>query len=123
MDTHPKYHEVANVCTQHPQRARALFQAYLDLKYGQRLEVADTPVLSGIDFPTVLVSGSNGLKPQVFVPVFADEALDMKTLALIHTEAQEFSETGVSTHLAIVEDDSTIAYYKIGLELHSPNKV
>ncbi|KAJ2036879.1 hypothetical protein GGI03_000488 [Coemansia sp. RSA 2337] len=120
MDTHPKYHEVASVCNQHPQRARALFQAYLDLKYGQRLDVTGTPVLSGIDFPAVLVPGSHGLKPQVFVPVYADEKLDMKILSTIPLSAQLILETDVSTHLAIVEDDSTIAYYKIGSDLHNP---
>ncbi|KAJ2624464.1 tRNA-splicing endonuclease subunit Sen15, partial [Coemansia sp. RSA 1694] len=118
MDTHPKYSEVAKVCAQHPLRARALFQVYLDLKYGQRLNVTDTPVLGDIEFPVVSVPGSNGLKPQVFVPVYADEKLDMKVIATILKRASELpeigSDSGVSVHLAIVESDSTIAYYKIG---------
>ncbi|KAJ2747135.1 hypothetical protein GGI20_000749 [Coemansia sp. BCRC 34301] len=141
MNSHPKvplviawkgdlYHEVANVCDQHPLRARALFQVYLDLKYGQRLHVAGTPVLGSVNFPVVLVPGSNGLKPQVFVPVYADEKLSMKTLSTILEMANNLpmaasdieDMSGVSVHLAIVESDSTIAFYKIGSDLHSPSQ-
>ncbi|KAJ2896860.1 hypothetical protein IWW38_001893, partial [Coemansia aciculifera] len=121
------YHEVASVCTLHPSRARALFQVYLDLKYGQRLNVTDTPVLRDIEFPVVLVAGSNDLKPQAFVPVYADEKLNMSKLSTILKSANDIphirsASSGVSVHLAIVESDSTIAYYKIGSDVVSPSE-
>ncbi|KAJ2784634.1 hypothetical protein H4R18_001013 [Coemansia javaensis] len=121
MDAHPRFHEVADVCRWAPQRTRALFQAYLDIKYAQLFGAARAVLPSGgLGLPLVTARGARG-GAHVFVPVYADERFGLATLAAIQEQAQTLgisaaddSSSAITVHLAIVEDDSTVSYYTLG---------
>ncbi|KAI9502106.1 hypothetical protein GGI25_003592 [Coemansia spiralis] len=131
MDQHPKYCEVAELCEQFPQRSRALFQTFLDIKYGQMLPRVATNVLAKADLPVVISEEPNGTS-NVFVPVYADESISMDLLAQILSDSAELFKEGfnghatnfnMQTHLAIVESDSTVVYYKtaLGISVATPS--
>ncbi|KAI7823722.1 tRNA intron endonuclease [Kickxella alabastrina] len=115
MNLHPKYHEVADICEKYPLRARALFQTHLDLKYGQKLANVQIRLLSNLDIPVIIANDLQkcfGLL--VFVPVYAAENLTIDMMAAIRDKAQVVGESVDSVHLAIVDNDSTVAYYTMG---------
>ncbi|KAI8322936.1 hypothetical protein GQ54DRAFT_297094 [Martensiomyces pterosporus] len=126
MNSHPKYQEVADICERYPLRARALFQAYLDLKYEQRLPNVHTGVLEQADVP-VVIAATAGSSHQLFIPVMAAEDISMSWISSALKESQKLvasTQTGdkhlEAVHLCIVDTDSTLVYYKISQGFEPP---
>ncbi|KAJ2845957.1 hypothetical protein IWW36_004570 [Coemansia brasiliensis] len=82
-------------------------------------------MVDGLDIPVILTNESND-NIQGFVPVFATEEFSVAELANIVDKLQAALLIGsphnnlMHVHLAIVESDSTIVYYKID---HSSTKL
>lgn len=110
MQDHPKYHEISSICQQYPHHARGLFQTYMDLKYHQLFKQVVCHTLP--TRPLVLVNSS-----QWFIPVYADQPMELKQLSQLLQQIQQLSEDlrldSTRTHLAIVDTDSTQAYYDV----------
>ncbi|KAJ2763521.1 hypothetical protein IWQ57_005546, partial [Coemansia nantahalensis] len=92
MDAHPKFHEVAEVCKLAPKRTRALFQVYLDIKYGHMLQSVEAHMLDSIGFPAVIARSAGSRR--VFVPVYADEDFSVADLAAIVENAAALAAAG-----------------------------
>ncbi|KAI9471725.1 tRNA intron endonuclease [Coemansia mojavensis] len=118
MESHPKFHEVADACNKVPARKRVIFQTFMDLKYVQLFKSVQAQVIDGLDIPVILTNESTD-NIQGFVPVFAAEEFSVVELASIVDKIQAALVAANSprnlthVHLAIVESDSTIVYYKI----------
>ncbi|KAJ2621275.1 hypothetical protein GGI26_004249 [Coemansia sp. RSA 1358] len=98
---------------------------------GQMLPRVATNVLAKADLPVVISEEPNGTS-NVFVPVYADESISMDLLAQILSDSAELFKEGfnghatnfnMQTHLAIVESDSTVVYYKtaLGISVATPS--
>ncbi|ORX66018.1 hypothetical protein DL89DRAFT_270407 [Linderina pennispora] len=125
MNSHPKFKEAASMCGQFPRRARILFQAYMNVKYEQRHDSVKMEVLENTQLP-VLTSAAptNKQKMHIFVPVSAAEDISIKLLGDILRDCQTCvaPESLESVHLAIIDNDSTIVYYKISEGLVLPTE-
>ncbi|KAJ2722492.1 hypothetical protein GGI07_003268 [Coemansia sp. Benny D115] len=129
MDQHPQYPEVAAICTAHPRRARALFQTYLHVKNVHGMHGANACVLGDLGIPAVVAQNrppdsEEAAATMVFVPVNTSEQLSMATLARIRDNAAEIAarrDCECTVHLALVDNDSTIVFYKLGALQNAPD--